>query len=155
MLPGLYNTRHQLIWSACKTNSCLMRVAHCLNWTWLFSCYCYKLHEFLMASQMQQQAKHCTRCVLHPWHMSVRGACDHMQGSDAFCMDEMELLTFRLFLRLYVYEPGQLTFRPVPRMPRHVPHQIGKALKALHLIETEGQTYLHCLPFACFRVSHA
>ena len=62
-----------------------------------------------------------------------------MQDNEVFCLDEVEVHAFSLFLRLYTFDPEQLTFRPVPRMPRHLPHQIGKALHALHLIETAGQ----------------
>ena len=62
-----------------------------------------------------------------------------MQDNEVFCLDEVEVHAFSLFLRLYTFDPEQLTFRPVPRMPRHLPHQIGKALRALHLIETAGQ----------------
>ena len=62
-----------------------------------------------------------------------------LQTSEVFGLDEIEVHAFNLFLRLYTFEPEQLTFRPLPRMPRHLPHQIGTALHALHLIESAGQ----------------
>lgn len=61
-----------------------------------------------------------------------------MQVNNVFCMDEQETRAFKLFLRLYIFDPQQGTFRPVPRMPRHLPQQIAKALSVLHSIDTAG-----------------
>ena len=74
------------------------------------------------------------------------------QASNAFCRDEQEVRAFKLFLRLYTFDPQQGSFRPVPRMPAHLPQQLVQALHVLHQIDTAGQAFheagqlLLCLP---------
>ena len=45
----------------------------------------------------------------------------------------------KLFLRSYVYSDKQLRFVATPAMPWHLPHQICRALSALHAVD-QGQS---------------
>ena len=59
-----------------------------------------------------------------------------------FDADETQKLrTFKLFWRLYMYSPGQGTFKPVPAMPSHLPRQIRRTMETLHLINTAGMMH--------------
>lgn len=66
--------------------------------------------------------------------------CNHcaVKGHSAEVDYNQTLRTFKLFRRLYAYNPGQGTFQPVPAMPPHLPQQICTALKTLRLVNTAG-----------------
>ncbi len=79
---------------------------------------------------------------------------DHCcQGQPSGANDGQKLRNFKLFWRLYTYNPEQGTFDPVPAMPLHLPRQIRRALESLHSINTAGNKMSN-MDLQCFRLVH-
>ena len=70
--------------------------------------------------------------------LSLICTCVGVKGRNLDADNHHNLRTFKIYWRLYIYNPGQGTFEPVPGMPRHLPRQIRRALESLHLINTAG-----------------
>lgn len=69
------------------------------------------------------------------WLQKLDHSC---QGRSFSANDGQKLRNFKLFWRLYVYNPERGTFDPVPAMPLHLPRQIRRALESLRFINTAG-----------------
>jgi len=80
---------------------------------------------------------HVLHHVLHhySWLQELDGSC---QGRSSSASDGQKLRSFKLFWRLYVYNPERGTFDPVPATPLHLPRQIRRALDSLRFINTAG-----------------
>jgi len=69
------------------------------------------------------------------WLQKLDHSCQERSFS---ANDGQKLRNFKLFWRLYVYNPERGTFDPVPAMPLHLPRQIRRALESLRFINTAG-----------------
>lgn len=132
---------HVHAWPVCKLlhKQCANTASHsplAETWQLEYACTLHMLHRSARLSLRGSATILVHVCAKQC--LSLICTCVGVKGRNLDADNHHSLRTFKIYWRLYIYNPGQGTFEPVPGMPRHLPRQIRRALESLHLINTAG-----------------